>query len=53
MEVHLKNNIEVFQDPAISCLAINLERIKNLKVTGTPPILALQGTTAKSGKQFN
>ena len=31
MEVHLKNNIEVLQDPAIPCLGINLEKIKKFK----------------------
>ena len=53
MEIHLKNNIQMFQDPAIPCLGINLEKIKILKFTGTPAILAPQGTTAKSGKQAN
>jgi len=53
MEVHLKNNIEVLQDPAIPCLGINVEKIKIFKVTGTPAILAPQGTTAKSGKEAN
>ena len=53
MEVHLKNNIEVLQDPASPCLGINLEKIKNFKDTGTPGISAPQRTIAKSGKQAN
>ena len=53
MEVHLKNNIEVLQDPASPCLGINLEKFKNLKAKGTPAVSAPQGTTAKSGKQAN
>ena len=40
MQVHLKSNIEVLQDPASPCLGINLEKFKNLKAEGTPAILA-------------
>ena len=53
MEVHLKNTIETLQDSAIPRLGTNLEKIKNLKDTGTPEILAPQGSIDKAGKQAN